>query len=387
VLFTTQSFLIKELKHKSIIWFKVSNTYVLIAHDTVKILKKISEGFSKNELFTFCLQQFQFSNEQTETVLNAVYRLIDQFNAPINIETNSTTELFKIKNYDSTKFYKIGDKIIKVSFETSDLEFLVHPKFAHLEVEHTVNSISHFKVGYSQNNIVFEVDTERVGTWEEKEVHYFQGKFSMVLLETIYKIEEKKWMAVLHASAISNGKNCILFTGDSGNGKSTLAALLVANGYTLFADDFVPIAAATKNVYYFPAAISIKENAVATLLPLFPELEKACLYNYEKLHKKVRYLAAKRLNTNQKKQLPCKAIVLVNYKKNSDLIIKKLSKEDAFEYLVPDSWLSPEAENASIFLEWFSKMPCYQLTYSDTELMYKTVEELFSFCKNGNNEL
>ena len=387
MLLTTQSFLIKKLEHKSIVWFKASNTYVLVAHDTVKILKKINEGFSDDELFIFCLQQFQLSNKQAETVINAVDSLIKQLNTPVTIETNSTTELIETTNYASTKFYKVGTKIIKVSFETANLEFLVHPKFAHLEVTNVVDFISHFKVGYSQNKIVLEVDTKRVGAWEEKEIHYFQGKFSMVLLETMYEIEEKKWMAVLHASAISNGKNCILFTGDSGNGKSTLAALLVANGYTLFADDFVPIAAATKKVFHFPAAISIKENAVATLLPYFPELESASVYTYKNLHKKLRYLATQHLDLTTKKQLNCKAIVLVNYKKNSGLTIKKLPKEDAFEYLIPDSWLSPKAENASLFLDWFSTMPCYYLTYSDTELMCKTVEELFSSNETRNNEL
>ena len=57
--------------------------------------------------------------------------------------------------------------------------------------------------------------------------------------------------------------------------------------------------------------------------------------------------------------------------------MEQLPKDVAFQKLVPDSWISPLPENASRFLDWFTEMPCYQLTYSDNEKMVKTVEKLF----------
>ena len=34
-------------------------------------------------------------------------------------------------------------------------------------------------------------------------------------------------------------------------------------------------------------------------------------------------------------------------------------------------------KNAASFLEWFEKMPCYQLTYSNNELMYTAIKRIF----------
>ena len=44
-------------------------------------------------------------------------------------------------------------------------------------------------------------------------------------------------MFPLHASAVSNGKQCYLFAADSGTGKSTMAANFITDGFKLIADD------------------------------------------------------------------------------------------------------------------------------------------------------
>ena len=214
-------------------------------------------------------------------------------------------------------------------------------------------------------SITFSINGEIIDVWNLDEVHFFQGKFSMKLVENIHQKNENEWLGVFHASAISNGKESMLFLGDSGNGKSTSLALLQANGFTCLADDFVPIDAKKQEVYSFPSAISIKRNSLETLLPIYPELENSAEYHFKKLNKIVRFLPPN--NSDYTNHLPCKALVFIKYKKDSDLIINKISKVDAFQQLVPDSWLSPIKENAEIFLNWFSKLPCYQLTYSNNQ--------------------
>ena len=198
----------------------------------------------------------------------------------------------------------------------------------------------------------------------------------MKITELIHDKSEEEWLGVFHASAVSNKTESILFLGDSGNGKSTSLALLQANGFTCLADDFVPVDAKKQKVYSFPSAISIKKNSLETLLPLYPELENSAEYHFKKLNKIVRYLPTNNINHNLKQ--PCKALVFIKYQKESDLVINKISNIEAFEQLVPDSWLSPIQENVETFLNWFSKLPCYQLTYSDNSKMIKTVSKIFN---------
>ena len=69
---------------------------------------------------------------------------------------------------------------------------------------------------------------------------------------------------------------------------------------------------------------------------------------------------------------------LLKYEKDSELTCKKISKIDAFQQLIPDSWLSPIKENAQVFLDWFDGLNCYQLTYSKNDEMIETVNKLFN---------
>jgi len=75
---------------------------------------------------------------------------------------------------------------------------------------------------------------------------------------------------------------------------STLHKLLQIDGktYTMKrdADDFVPVAATNKEVYHFPAAISVKNTSLQTLAPLYPLLNDTKEYHLKRLNKRVRYL-------------------------------------------------------------------------------------------------
>jgi len=369
--------LIKPLTDKTIVWFKNSNTYVLVAHETAKIIKQFFKNKDNENLSDWIAKQFTLFKPESDELYKSVTDLIKKLNKSINnaAQTNiydDNKRIFKIN-----KLYKIDNHKIKVSYENEKLEFLIHPKFAHLEIGNLNNFNHHFKVYLNKNLIVLSVNNKIIDKWTTDEVHYFQGKFSMCLVEKIYAIKEVDWMGVFHASALSNGKKSILFTGDSGNGKSTLAALLMHKGYDMLADDFVPISAANNEVYQFPAAISIKVNALNLLAPLFPVLKTSAQFYYKTLNKTVRYLPPIIVMSKGIKHLPCKSIIQIEYKKNSDLRFEKINQETAFKNLIPDAWLSPKSKNATQFLNWFVTIPCYKLTYSDTESMYKTIKKCF----------
>ncbi len=369
--------LIKPLTHQSILWFKATNSYVLVAPQTAKLIELISQGAQDDFLRIWCKDTLSLSKSKSNDLLSATYHLILNLNKPKPVIANALNTYKNNQEHAVVKFYKIGHLVVKASFKTEVLAFLICPKFDYLSVAET-DFNSEFEVSLQDENIVFWVDMKPIGIWQKTEIEYFQGKFSMCLIEKLYGKPESEWMGVFHASALSDGKNSVLFMGDSGNGKSTLAALLMAKGYNLLADDFVPVLADSQQVYYFPAAISIKENAVSTLLPFYPKLDKTEQYHFVNLNKKVHYLAPNTTQKNQIEHLPCKALVFVKYDKKFDLKCEKISQELAFQHLIPDAWLSPESKNAQQFLDWFITMPCYQLTYSDTELMYHTVDNLFN---------
>ena len=368
--------LYKVIEDKTITWFKNSNEYVIFENTTADILKRIHKGVPIKTIAEAVSKKLSVPLEKSIDFIIDLENQINKSLTKMRPELiNDYRDIKKPKTYTYTKYYQVNDVTFQVSY-LDELELsYIHPKFAHLEVSETKKINFYYEIFIDTNYIFLYLDNEFIGAWGSKEIHFFQGKFSMEIIQKIHKKEENEWLGVFHASAISNGKKSVLFLGDSGNGKSTSLALLQANGFTCLADDFVPISAKETEVYSFPAAISIKKNSLKTLQPLYPELATSKEYTYERLNKVVRYL--KPNNDNYKSHLPCKDLVFIKYEKNSALEFNPISKLKAFQQLVPDSWLSSEKENANTFLNWFESLNCYQLTYSNNQEMIKTVQELF----------
>jgi hypothetical protein len=369
--------LYKVIEDKTITWFENNNEYVVLENTTADILKRLNKGISVPEIAAVLSKKLAVPLNKTIDLILELEKKFFTENTSKNSEIdNDHKDIKRPKIFEFVKYYKINNSVFKVSYlREKELSF-VHPKFAHLVVDETKGFLNEFEVFINHNFIFLYVNNIFIGSWENQEIHFFQGKFSMELIQKIHQKEEDEWLGVFHASAISNGEKSMLFLGDSGNGKSTSLALLQANGFTCLADDFVPIEANKQEIYSFPAAISIKKNSLETLLPIYPELATTAEYNFIKLNKIVRYL--KPNNDDFFAHLPCNDLVFIKFEKNAELSCKEISKIDAFQQLVPDSWLSPRKENAQLFLDWFAGLKCYQLTYSDNKKMIASITKIFN---------
>ena len=372
----TSHFLYKVVEDKTIVWLSSNNEYLVLENTTADILKRLDKGKSVKEIAEALSKKLSVPLDKTiDFILDLEKRIYISKNND-NLGIINDYRVFKVpKEFEYVKYYKINNITFKMSFSSEVELSLVHPKFAHLVVDERSKVDHSLQVFVNNKYIYFYADKKFIGAWSNKELHYFQGKFSMELIQKIHSKEEHEWMGVFHASAVSDGKKSVLFLGDSGNGKSTSLALLQANGFTCLADDFVPMDVKKKHIYSFPASISIKKNSLKTLLPIYPELATTAEYNFKRLNKIVRYL--KPNNNNFLANLPCNEIVFIKYEKGADLNCTKISKIDAFRQLIPDSWLSPDIENAQIFLDWFSSLSCYQITYSENKKMINTVYKIF----------
>ena len=368
--------LTKTIEDKRYLWLEGTNQYVVLEHKAFTVVEKLINGVLPKtiaiHLETTLLVPF-------EAALNFVKELEERvLNSSITVQEKSIIELSKVTIPDKFKVittYRVNNTLIKVSYK-GDLEAsYIHPKFAHLETE-TADKETDFEVFTANDKIYLAINNKVKYGWSKEEIHYFQGKFSMEFIQAMYHKEESEWMGVFHASAVSNQQKAVLFLGDSGNGKSTSLALLQKHGFQCLADDFVPVAATNKEVYHFPAAISVKNSSLQTLAPLYPLLNDTKEYHLIRLNKRVRYLPPNYTDTQT--HLACKDLVFIKYQKDVALSFSKISKQKAFEQLVPDSWLSPKKENAATFLEWFATLNCYQITYSQTNEMVASVTKIFN---------
>ncbi|PHR68700.1 MAG: hypothetical protein COA67_12590 [Lutibacter sp.] len=369
--------LTKAIDDKTIVWFEAANKYVVLENRAALILQDIANDISVEKIAIEQSKQLNIPYENViELIRDLKQNLFDPNTKEKDVLKTNKENISVPNNFEFIKYYQINNITFKAAFQNEANLSFVHPKFAHLEVEKSLEVDFNYYVFTEESSTYFLVDNKIIGSWNNENIHYFQGKFSMQIVQDIHRKSEDKWMGVFHASAVNDNKNAILFLGDSGSGKSTSLALLQANGFNCLADDFVPIDTNKKEVYSFPSAISIKKNSLETLLPLYPELEHSAEYHFKSLNKIVRYLTPN--NSDYSNHLPCKALVFIKYKKDSDLIISTISKIEAFEKLVPDSWISPIEENAQSFLDWFSNLPTYQLIYSDNNKMIEAVSKIFN---------
>jgi hypothetical protein len=364
----------KKLEDKEIVWFQEANRYLLVEQTAANI---INDLYYKEDPKSIATKLNNKIDIPIDVALEFIQKIKNDIVIPntIGYKVEETNLSYKIpEKFSFEKFYLINSKIFKVFFSNEFELSLIHPKIAHLEVkQHSIIDFTFQVFNYSKKTFLI-LDSKLIGSWSVEDIHYFQGKFSMKIIECIYEKEEKDWMGVFHASALNYNKNTLLILGDSGNGKSTSLALLQAQGFQCIADDFVPIDI-SKKIHTFPAGISIKKNSLPVLLDYYPELKNSAEYHYSRLNKTVRYLPPKNINYHEKNL--CKALVFIKYDSKTDFEISKISSLEAFEKLVPDSWISPIPKNATTFLEWFEKLPCYQLTYSNNKKMYAAVKDIF----------
>lgn len=366
--------LIQKIAHKSVVWFQNSNQYLIVEDIVAQLFSFLDKEIPKSEIITHITQQVHIPQEQAHQFLSDAEQLFNQLNQSTEEEKNTSTDI--PSHFELCKYYQCDQTVLQIDYASEYEAYLVHPKFAHLEIakSQASNVDHHYQIFTKEATIFFYVDQELIGSWPKQEVHFFQGKCSMKFVEHLYQKSEEEWLGVFHASAITNGTTALLLLGDSGNGKSTALALLQAHGFSCLADDFVPVAASTQNIHHFPAAISIKKNSLPTLSPIYPELHTSAEYHFKQLGKVVRYLPTKPPNIYQ---APCKALVFIKYEKEVSLKVDKISNLIALEQFIPDSWLSPIPKNVKTFLNWFTQLPCYQLTYGDNSKMLTTVSKIF----------
>ena len=368
--------IVKDLENKSVVWFQNSNQYLVLEPMAASIIKALSQHQKIEEIAAVLEKELEVPFEKAIDFIIDIEEKIVKPNQEAKKSVEQSQSSYSIpEDFEVTKFYLINSKVFKVQFSNEFEVSLIHPKFSHLETSEIVEPHHTLQVFNNGSHTLLLMNDHLIGSWNQKDIHYFQGKFSMKVIESIYDKPEENWMGVFHASALGNQENSVLVLGDSGNGKSTSLALLQAHGFHCIADDFVPVDF-QKNVHSFPAGISIKKNSLQTLLSYYPELESSAEFHYKRLNKVVRYLPPK--DINYQKKYPCKAFIFIKYNRAVDFEFEEITQLEAFQNLIPDSWISQEPKNVTAFLDWFSSLPCYQLTYSINERMIEKVRNILN---------
>jgi hypothetical protein len=192
----------------------------------------------------------------------------------------------------------------------------------------------------------------------------------------IHNKTDADWLMTVHASAITNGKKTILFSAPPNHGKTTIAALLQAQGYKLISDDFVPIDRNSFHAYPFPIAMSVKQSSMDLLASLYPALEQKQL-NYISPEKSVRYLESNDSFDVANDVYPVHEFIFIEYNKSVDFKWEKLDPLKAMKLLLDQAWVAPNIGNAEILFDRILQTSFIKLTYSNNQKALEAITNLF----------
>ncbi|WP_179004907.1 hypothetical protein [Winogradskyella forsetii] len=355
-----------------VLWFEVSNSYSIIEPKFKLLLESYLESNSKADFLDTISNDMSVS--ESNSVSETLFSYLNSCNEPYN-SANIPSTVLNTSQRNISETYTFEDKSIQINYDSELVKKTVHPALAnYCKASSNNNILATFDLFLENDELLLFQDEKLISSASKHSYHIIQGKFIMHLLCTLYNNLETDWIGTFHGSTITDGNLSILFIGDSGKGKSTLCALLVANGFQLLADDVSPLLSKDQHIYYNPSAISIKKGAFELLEPLVNDFENLPIVKFNKTKGDLKYMPCVKPN---KDHYPCTAIISVNYKPNSKTKLEKVSVKTILETLIPDSWLSPNPLHANQFLDWLGQLEFYQLTYSDTQSVTTEIAKLF----------
>lgn len=372
------NYIFKHVGDTFVVWLEPANRYLHLQEPAFRILKDWANQIEEEPIIWNCMKEYELPLENARLFVKDVILQLDTlvsngYEQQIVSESDESG-LNSVHVSFSTKVYSIDGQIFQFNYGDPYLEELIHPGFESQECKiNGTEPIHSFSLFYRGDLLILQLKSGKSYQCSGSKIEHFIGLINLQLINVINQTTDRYWMGAVHASAISAGKDAVLFTAPSGSGKSTFAALLYNLGYQVLSDDFAPISLNQPKVYSFPEGISVKNRSLKVLQSYFPELAELG----DSLDEDVRevFLPVSRGQLPEPK--PVKAIVFLKYDATVGFEMKRISNLDAMDRFLQQLWLPPTNEVARQFMDWYFQIPCYTLRYSDAVKALDSVSGLF----------
>ena len=186
------------------------------------------------------------------------------------------------------------------------------------------------------------------------------------------------WQFSMHSAAVGRGGGCILIAGESGRGKSTLLAHMLAEGFDYVADDLVLIVPPDLAVLPIPMPLILKRGSWDPLAAVLPGLEAARVFR--RGGRDVKYWNPGRGQIAREPR-PIRGIIFPRYVKDAPFKATQLSAFHAIERITkaPMRIGIPLAHQAvERLVALIERCPVYELSYGDARAATKWAGELLA---------
>ncbi len=362
------------MENKHIIFEKIDDENYLIyikKSEKTLIVSKLNLIIIKNYFSKKKSEFKQFlKNEHQLLNTNAILKELSQ------LSYKEKSKSFKIESLKNPKLSnKFSFKIENCSYTIlHDNSVNMNDIFGQLYHLKTIKkSKDQIFIVFTKNNKIYLYHNNKfLGYWKLKNIHFLKGKILSIIICNYHNLQEKNFSAFLHGSIVNKSNKSFLIIGSSGSGKTSLAAILVKNGFKLICDDTAPLSNEGFFVH-FPNALSIKKSKSGILSNYsFENFDKYSIKTYKG---EITYLYPKR-NEILKKHYYCDYIFRVQYEKNSNFGFSKSKKVEVLMQLLNDSFLPRNNKSIKSFMRWLNNVKFYDITYSNEKDVLNFIEKI-----------
>jgi hypothetical protein len=352
-----------------------------------EVLQLVLDGKNSVEIRKIFRKKYTKSETETDTFVDEILQFISQFNSSKTIIQVSKKMEAKVEpepaDFKFRKIYRIGKSVLNIDYHDEWMQHLIHPSFMHLETTGQLFQKHHIRCYRTNKLLVLTHNDKIIEAFDSDSVEYYKGAVSQLIYSIIYKKSFSGWMCTLHASGVHFNNKAFVFSAAAGSGKSTTSAILKASGLEYISDDFIA-ATPDGNVYPFPATISVKDGSFAVLSKYYPELSDKVLEKAA-TGKMVRYLPVNNYSASIKNGIPVNGFVFVEYKPESSFELNDVTKKEALQLLLKETWVNPGTEFVMAFFDWIEKTNFYRMTYSDNDKMISTIKNMLNDEKQNSS--
>lgn len=360
------------------VWFKKSRSFLLLAEPAFMVLQLFLSGKRKTEIRKDIKLKYGHTETDINTFVDEIIQYIRQYNTPKTyVQVSKKKQARKepeIIDFKFSRNYRFGKTVLTIGYQDEWMQHLIHPSFVYHETADLSKSENHIRCFRTKNYLVLTRNNKIIEAFDLTEVEYYKGAVSQLVYSILYKKPFSGWMCTLHASGVHQNNKAIVFSAAAGSGKSTTSAILKASGLDYISDDFIA-ATPNGNVYPFPASISVKDGSFKVLSGYYPELGDKVLEKAA-TGKMVRYLPANNFSSIHNNGIPVYSFIFVDFRSESSFNLNYVTKKEALQFLLKETWVNPSPEFVIAFFGWIEKTKFYRMTYSDNEIMINTIKKM-----------
>lgn len=274
-----------------------------------------------------------------------------------------------------TRDYRLLDTVVRLRFGDAAIEALVHPAFAHLEVDSAGSTPEATLTALRILNWHYIIAGEQVLHVGETA----RGLVPRLKTEVMGRaISRQHHILHLHAAAVLHAGRLVLLPGDSGKGKTVLTARLLSLGCRYFSDEAV-LLRRDRMARPVPGALSVKAGGWALLAPHFPELQTLAEHDRED-GVTVRYLAPPAASLpSPGHAAPPSVVVFPRYEHGATLLLRRVAAAEALGRLLAECLAIPhrlDTDAVAAIVETVEQAACWELVAGDLDAAARQVMAL-----------